>query len=523
MSRRSTLAVRGISAAALFGVTLAIGGSLARPVSTASIGFDSQVAVVDFSRLLAGRHVTDFLSTTPKPLLTFIFGPLELLTHDWRTLAWATLLAFGLGVVLAAELARRIGGTQAWAFVGVGLAGSGALLFDVGYSLAIPWALVGWSVAGLAVSRPQPRYGLAGVALLLATLARLETLLIVGLVAVVLAAIELPFIARALARHAIGRPPRRAWLILVGFGALLVMGLHDLLIYGDPVFWSTVAARYSAGVPDQVLGPLRVIRLILGHYLEIWPLVVLGLVGIGKLIRDRAWALLAGLVAMGPGMAVFLLFLAFRRIVVPDRYLAPIDLAGIVAAGIGTAWLVGLGLARLEQALGVAGDRARPLTAGAIGASIVLAVVVIWPSGILDVGLQSAVDQSLALAADLDHMTPTLRAIVDRTPGAQAGSMASGPPRLLLAPRPYQPRLSLDLGVPGMILGDVSPWASSAGGHPLAGQFVAHDRHADGSGAGFQPYETVVAITLDGVRVVPIASDPAQGWWITQIDRVPPG
>jgi hypothetical protein len=107
-----------MSVAGLFCGALAIGAWLARPFATASIAFDSQVAVVDFSRLLAGRHVTEFLSTTPKPLLTFIFGPLELLTHDWRTLAWATLLAFAFGVMLTAELARRMSGTAAWALSG---------------------------------------------------------------------------------------------------------------------------------------------------------------------------------------------------------------------------------------------------------------------------------------------------------------------------------------------------------------------------------------------------------------------
>jgi hypothetical protein len=516
------LSYRGMSVVGLFCGALAVGAWLARPFATASIAFDSQVAVVDFSRLLAGRHVTEFLSTTPKPLLTFIFGPLELLTHDWSTLAWATLLAFAFGVVLTAELARRMGGTAAWAFVGVGLAGSGALMFDVGYSLAIPWALVGWSVAGLAVSRPQPRYGLAGIALLLATLARLETLLIISVALIVLAAFELPLIARSLERRGIGRPPRRAWLILIGFGALVVMSLHDLLIYGDPLFWSTVAGRYSAGDPN-VLSPFALFRLIGKHYVEIWPLVILALVGVWRLIRVQAWAVVAGLVAMGPGMAAFLLFLAFRRISVPDRYLAPIDISAIVAAGMGTAWLLGRGLARLEPMLGRAAQRTRPLTVGAIGASALLAIVVTWPSGIFDAGIRTSIDGSLALAADLDQMMPSLRAIVDRTPGAQTVPMAKATAPLLLAPRAYQPRLSLDLGVPGTMLGDVSAWASSARGHPIPGQFVVHDLNADGSAAAFRPYETSVAITLDGVRIVPVASDPIQGWWITEIEPIPPG
>src|ERR1019366_132938 len=411
MPRRSILTLRRISVAGLFLGALAIGGFLARPVATASVGFDSRVAVVDFSRLLGGRHVTEFLTTTPKPLLTFIFGPLQLLTHDWRALAGRTLLAFAFAVVLTAELARRVGGTPAWAFAGVGLAGSGALLFDVGYSLAVPWALVGGSIAALAVSQPRPRYGLAGIALLLATLARLETLLIVGLVALVLVGLELPIVARTLERRAIGRPPRRAWLVLVGFGALPIMGLHDLLIYGDPLFWLTVAARYSAGYAHPILRP----------------------------------------------PALLLLILAFRRIYVPDRYLAPIDIAAIVAAGIGAAWLLGIGLARIVRRFRATLGRAGSLGAAALGISIVLAIVLTWPSGILDASLRGTVRNSLALAADVDRMVPILRSTVDRTPGARTWPTAKGTPTLLLVPLPYRPRLSVDLDVPASILGDVSP------------------------------------------------------------------
>ncbi len=527
MPRPTAASLRWVSAAGLFGFALLLGVWIARPVHAASIAFDSQVAVLDFSRLLSGHRVEVFLSTTPKPLLTFIFGPLELLSHDWRSLAWATLLAFGLGVVLMAELASRFGGKAAWAFVGIGLAGSGALLNDVAYALAVPWAMLGWAIAGLALSRPRPRYGLAGIALMLATLARIETILIVGLAAVVLVAFTLPPVARAAAGVGISRPPRRAWLILVGFAALPVMGIHDLLIYGDPLFWSTVATRYSAVTSLHILSPAGLLRSMIGHYRGLWPLGILGLIGVVRLIRGRAWAVLIGLAAMGPGMAAFLLYLAVRHIFVPDRYFAPIDIASILAAGVGAGWLLEIGAARLGHRLGGRPGQTRAVAAGSLVLALGLAGVSTWPSGLLDPSLRTAAHRSLALAADLDQMDPVLRQIVDRTPGARTwpvggGSAGVAPAMVLMyVPLPYRPRMSVDLDAPLTIIGDTAASLASAAGHPVAGQFVAHDWHADGALPLWRPYESPIPVTFNGVSIVPVASDPARGWWITEVRNLP--
>ena len=527
MPRRPALTFRSVSSAGLFAIALAIGAYVARPFQTASIAFDSQVAVLDFSRLLAGRHVEVFLSTTPKPLLTLIFGPLELLSHDWRTLAWATLIAFALAVVLSAELARRLGGTPAWAFVGAGLVGSGALLFDVGYALATPWALLGWAVAGLALTGQRPHYGLAGVALLLASLARLETLLIVATAGVVLLALEDGPIRRAVVARgpnpAPGPPPRRAWLVLIGLGALPVMGLHDLLIYGDPLFWSSVPARYSAITSRPILAVPDLLGWLVGRYVGLWPLTVLALAGVVRLGRLRAWPILVGLAAIGPGMAAFLVYLAARRIEVPDRYAAPIDLALILAAGFGTAWLLGLLTARLRSRSPASWPGVLPGLA-----AIALAVVATWPSGFLDGGLADSIHGSLALAADVDRMDPILAGIVDRSPGGRAWPATislspDGPsPARLLVPVGYRPRIAVDLDAPLTTVGQLLPNTIGAPGTiPAVGQVLVHDQHADGSYAAFRAYETTTRQTIDGVAVVPIAADPARGWWITEIQAAP--
>ncbi|MFI5200265.1 MAG: hypothetical protein ACHQXL_07820 [Candidatus Limnocylindrales bacterium] len=512
--------LRRASTVGLFIVALGAGVFLARPIGSASIGFDSQVAVLDFDRLLAGRQLEQALTTTPKPLLTFVYGPLELITRDWRSVAWATLLAFAAAVVLTAELARRAGGIAAWAFVGVGLAGSAALLFDVGYALAVPWALLGWSIAGLAIERARPRYGIAGLALLLACLARIETVAILGLALLVLILLRLPAVRRWLGGVGIGQPPGRAWLVLVGFGAFPIMALHDAFIYGQPLFWLNVAGRYSAGTTNVVLSPSALLGSIAEHYLDIWPLVALALVGAWALGRGRTWALLIGIVALGPGLIVLLLALAWRHVYVPDRYLAATDIAVIVAAGMGLARLLDLALERFSRSRPTPASRSRTQLAAAVGLSIIVAVVTVWPSGILDPGLRAGVAASLDLATNVDQMEPTLQGIVDRTPGARAWPPAVGVPALLLVPLPYRPRLAIDLGLPTTMLGDAGPWNRPASGQPVPGQFVVLSPPADGA-SGSSPYETSAALTLDGVRIVPVASDPGRGWWISAIEPAP--
>ena len=126
--------------ALLFGLAVIVGTELARPFRSASIAFDSHVAVLHFERIVAGRQLEVFLSTTPKPLLTLVFGLLHAVAGGWAAIAWATVGAHALAVVLAALLASRLAGPIAGAFSAVAVLFSPALLFDVGFALATPWA-----------------------------------------------------------------------------------------------------------------------------------------------------------------------------------------------------------------------------------------------------------------------------------------------------------------------------------------------------------------------------------------------
>ena len=202
-----------------------------------------------------------------------------------------------MGIAGVGALVSRITGPVAGAFSAVAVLAAPTLLFDVGYALATPWALLGWVAAGLAVTAERPRYGLAGLALLLATLARIETLVVVGLALSVLA-------MASIARWPV---PRRAWLVpLIALGALRVMCLHDWLLSGDPLLWSTVAVRYSQTTDLAVLSPREVMLFPAGRYAATGAVTLLAMFGLARLIVGRRYALVVGLPGLGPGVATFL-------------------------------------------------------------------------------------------------------------------------------------------------------------------------------------------------------------------------
>ena len=129
--------------------------------------------------------------------------------------------------------------------------------------------------------------------------------------------------------------------------ALPVMLLHDWLLIGDPLYFAAVSARFSAAVPDVIAGQTPsymagwVTRFILG-FGAVTALAILGLV---LLIRQRQNRLVLGLLALGPGVGSFLVFLTVRGTYVSTRYAMPIELAILFLAGVGfgalrVPWLV---------------------------------------------------------------------------------------------------------------------------------------------------------------------------------------
>ncbi len=152
---------------------------MVRPVTVGAVGFDSAASVLYFDRIVGGTRLEAFVTATPKPLLTLIHGGIHAVIPDWRAISIATLVAFGVAVALTTILVTRAipRSCPLTALVAVPLllVGSPLLASDVGIAYAVPWALLGWVVAGLAALGPRPRPWLVGLGLMLATLARLET------------------------------------------------------------------------------------------------------------------------------------------------------------------------------------------------------------------------------------------------------------------------------------------------------------------------------------------------------------
>ena len=74
----------------------------------ATIDPDASSSVLYFDRIVSGHRLEGFVPTTPKPLLTVVFGLSWGLVHDWRMLVWETVLAWGLAVGATAAFVARV-------------------------------------------------------------------------------------------------------------------------------------------------------------------------------------------------------------------------------------------------------------------------------------------------------------------------------------------------------------------------------------------------------------------------------
>jgi hypothetical protein len=497
-----------------FLLATAVALELARPFSAGLIAFDSAAAVLHFDRIAAGRHLEVFLSTTPKPLLTVLYGALFGLTHDWRVIDWATIGAQGLAVALLAGLARRFDGWRAFAFTAVALAGAPALLFDASLALATPWALLLWAVAGWAVSVERPRYWLAGVALALATLARLETLVLVGVALLVLVILRFgpPRIRRPV--------PRSAWLLGLGLLAIPVALVHDWLLTGNPLFWTTVSQLYSEKTSKVILTPIALTETLGRRYLAEPALAILALIGWLRLAARGRWPAAIGLAALGAGIAIFLVALAARGIFVSDRYFAAIDVAVAFAAGSGACALSVELPGALHRLRATRGTWSRWLSP-AVMAVLAVAFTAGW--GGIGTGLRTTIRGFAWQGVDALLARPALLAAVSAVPGARTWPAAGepGPAHpLLLVPTPLRPQVAVDLDLPLTQVGSTNPGAVDvAAGIPAAGQVVFHDRRAEGvTTAGTEALETGVRKQIGTSVLVPLLANPGRGFWIIRID-----
>jgi hypothetical protein len=483
---------------------------LVRPWAGAPIAYDTAASTLHFDRLLSGQHLEAALSTTPKPWLTLVDGTLYAVTGSWTAIAWATIAAFAVAVGLAAALAQRIDGLVAASFAAAALIASAALLGDVALSLATAWALAGCLAAAVALAADQPRLALAGIALLVACLARIETLIL----PVVAGAALLGLTVRSRGRED-DRLPGAAWLLVgIPFVAVPLMCIHDWLLTGDPLYWAGVAARYSELTLATVPGPVDVARLLVGLVVGLGGLTVLAALGVVRLASGRAPWLAAGLLIVAAGVASALLVLALRGVFVAARYTLPIELAIVLAAAFGLA-VISVELVGRVRALRDAQEGGLPtLSAGsAIAVGAGLAVLLSGGLGSLERELRIDVRDQQQFTRNLEAARP---AIEDALAAGNGGDVATGV--RLLVPVAARPRLSLDLDLPLTEIGSTNPATlDPAAGIPAPGQLVLHDAHGDPDADEYDPFETLEPRDLGPVTLVPVANDPDAGWWLVEV------
>jgi hypothetical protein len=493
---------------ALFLVACAVATALILPIRAGQVGFDSAASVLYFDRIAGGRHLEAFVTATPKPLLTVLYGLVFAVAHDWRAISFLAIAAFGLAVVLATQLAWRLGGLAAGGFAAGVIMGSSPLVKDVALSYALVWALIGWLVAGLALTARPPRYALAGLALLFAATARFESLLLSG---VAVAALVGWWILARMGRTR-AAPPPGAWLLSLGLLALPVQLIHDWLLTGDPWFSQLVPVRGSVGAPS--IGPVARIVWIAVRYVDQGGLLYLALVGAVALVIARRWSILLGLAVLGPGIAAFLVFLELRHTYVSTRYAGPIDVAVAFAAAVGFA-LIAPPLGRLVSRNVPAWTAALALAAGILFASPFAA----FSADVLHTARNNLILHRNADAAEA-VIAPNLAALPSQTPPG-VGPTAGVVKPILLVPVLLRPQMAVDLGLPLWAIDSVSTQQIAGGTGLRPGMLIYHDRRGDPPDPGFAALEVTKPTQLGNVDVVPISADPAAGWWVNRIDGRP--
>ena len=331
---------------------------------------DSQASVLYFQRIASGQRLEAFLPTTPKPLLTVIYGALWWLTHDWRSLTVITLAVAAVSVGLAARLATRLAGPTAAVLVVVGLLAWPDLQAQVAGANSVVWGLALWLLAGVLITADRPHPWLAGAALFLALLARTETVWL--LLAAALAALYVTVQAR---RSGAWTRALWAWGPVLGILALPLVCFHDLLLTGNPLHWLSVPAGYTSLVfPGIHSAPLALVREEATHYFAVLPLVLLAMLGAAWLVVTGRRCIPFVLACLAGGVLSTLVYLAWRSVYVDPRYYAAADAPVLLAAAVGGAvllnWLLGLGQSRSASGRAPALGEAAAAAAAPRGGSI---------------------------------------------------------------------------------------------------------------------------------------------------------
>ncbi len=459
---------------------------------------DEHAAVLYFDHLAHGRRLEELLLSSPKPLLTLVYGLAWTLTHDWRAVTALTVAAFALALTALARATARLAGAPAAVAVVLALAGSGALVLQAARGNSLIWALAGWAVAAEALSRRRRRWGVAGAALLLASLARAESWLLLPPAAL------LGLIAGR-------RGERRALLLLVPLAAPLLWLGHDLALAGDPWYSLRIPERYTDVVSGrQVVPPAAWLAQTGRRYAGEPLLAALAVVGVAWLWRRRAWLWLVGLGVVVVGVLDLLGIQAWRGTYVSFRYFDPPDAGVRVLAALGAAWVVVAVGALLRR---VGGERWRAAAgvaaSGPLGVTVaaVLVVAACWPLAPGDPGVRSTLDSGRRSSRSTAMAVRALRPVV-RAPGSVV--VVSGPQRQ---------RIALELGLPlprvrDLYLATLTQPLDRALSGTVA---VFHDDEGDRPPDRFAQLAATAPARVGDLQVTPLLVDPGRGVYVLDV------
>jgi hypothetical protein len=521
------------------GVAAVVALQLGWPVG--SVAFDAVASTLHWERIVSGHHLETYLPTTPKPVLTVVYGPLYGLTDGWTAISWAAIGAFVATVALIAVLVSRRAGLLAGAFTAVALAGSPLLLRDAHLAHAAPWATVACGLAGWAALRDRPRWDLVGLALLAAALLRLELVVITGTALGIL--VLSTVVSRVAPASRRWRAPRGAWLVGLGLLAFPIMAVHDWLLIGDPLWWTTVSVQWSAVIADRVASPAVLAGEMVGRYASGPLLAGLALVGVVRIVRAGLVPLWVGLLGLGPGTLALFLLMTARGQYVNERYYISMDVAVIVAAAFGLGWVAeragraAAGASRAGPALadasvpapgpvGIAGRVPVPgalLTTAGLAIAGILAVAATPGWAGFGTGMRADVRTFRSQAENARVAMPPLRAEVDAIEGARDWPDGSAPTdAIVVLPIALWPQASLDLDLPltrfeMLVRADVDV----ASGYPAVGRLVLHDRSLVAARPRVPELEVVEPTPFGDVLVVPLLADPHRGVWLLRLKPAP--
>jgi hypothetical protein len=505
-----------VGVAVLFLLVTAVGLWVVRPFTTGPIGPDAAAPVIEFERMVAGQRLEGYLSQTSKPLLTLVYGVARTVTGDWRSVSLLAILSFAAFVVCAVWLAHRLGGAAAAAFTATGLALFPALLRDVTFAYGVSWAMLACAVAGIAVTRRQPRFRLAGLALAVGALARPEVLSITAVGVVALG------VAHALARtKRIAPPPAGSVLVVLGLLAIPVLSVHDWVLNGDALFWLNTAQANSAG-EGTVRSLLGVVRFIARHELPLAPVAPFAALAVLDAAVRRQWMTVVVVAILPLSVAAFFIASGARGTVISARYLLPIDLGVVWAAGIGLASITVPRLRRWAHlTLPATHGRRWALAPVALGAALAVAMVPTWPR---DGSMRSAVAIQQRKSANAARAFAAIAPAITPAPPWRGAPVVAQPRTLVLIPVRLRAQGVVDLDLPLWAGTQLFPrLVDPAKGLPPPGTIVYHDAIDDRPSPRWTSLEVEGPTVVGTLRLVPLFVDAKAGIWVLRIEAAPGG